>query len=142
MATTKHKALASVTVGGVSLSVIGVPTGTPKSVETDSLAAWGDQTATQIARALTKLEDLTLQCYDEGQTLPVEGTTVTLTVAATYSDGGTGTATRSLSEPVIVKSVTRPTIEYDGTHAVVIQIVLAPVGGYDITPAQTQQSAG
>lgn len=136
MATVKHKALATATIAGVNLSVVAVPSGPSRSVETDSLAAWGDQTPTQIPRGLTTLGDLTLQCLYEGVAPSVKaGDIVSLTVTPTYSDGSAETAPGAWTESVVVKSLTYPEVEVNGSHEVRLQLVLAPVGGYDITPA-------
>lgn len=136
MATQKHKAVSTITVTGITLPIVSAPIGTPRSVETDTLGAFGDQTFTQLGRGITSLGDLTVTALYEGAALGIKaGDVISVTITPAFSDGGTP-VTAAFTESVTVKSIEYPTIEVDGSRAGAVTLVLAPVGGYDITQAQ------
>lgn len=142
MATTKHKAVSTITVTGVTLPIVSAPIGPSRSVETDMLGAFGDETFTQLGRGIVSLGDLTLTALYEGAPLGVKaGDVISVTITPAFSDGGSP-VTAAFTEPVTVKSVEYPTIEVDGERKGAVTLVLAPVGGYDITPAQSSGTGG
>ena len=142
MATTKHKAVSTITVAGITLPIVSAPIGPTRSVETDTLGAYGDQTFTQLGRGIVSLSDLTITALYEGAALGVKaGDVVSVTITPTFSDGTTP-ATAAFTESVTIKSIEYPTIEVDGSRVGAVTLVLAPVGGYDITPAQSSGTGG
>lgn len=143
MATTKHKAVSTITVTGVTLPIVSAPIGPSRSVETDTLGAYGDQTFTQLGRGIVSLSDLTITALFEGSALGVKaGDVVSVTITPSF-DNGSGTATTAaFTESVTIKSIEYPTIEVDGSRVGAVTLVLAPVGGYDITPAQSSGTGG
>ncbi len=142
MATTKHKAVSTITVTGITLPIVSAPIGPSRSVETDTLGAYGDQTFTQLGRGIVSLSDLTITALYEGAALGVKaGDVVSVTITPAFSDGTTS-ATAAFTESVTVKNVEYPTIEVDGSRVGAVTLTLAPVGGYDITPAQSSGNGG
>lgn len=142
MATQKHKAVSTISLTGVTLSVVSAPIGPSRSVETDQLGAFGDQTFTQLGRGITSLSDLTVTALYEGTALGVKaGDVVSVTFTPSFSDGGSPTPA-AFTETVTIKSIEYPTIEVDGSRVGAVTIVMAPVGGYDITPAQSSGTGG
>lgn len=136
MATTKHKAVSTITMTGITLPIVSAPIGPSRSVETDVLGAYGDQTFTQLGRGIVSLSDLTITALYEGAALGVKaGDVVSVTITPAFSDGG-APVTAAFTESVTVKSIEYPTIEVDGSRVGAVTLVLAPVGGYDITSAQ------
>lgn len=142
MATTKHKAVSTITMTGITLPIVSAPIGPSRSVETDVLGAYGDQTFTQLGRGIVSLSDLTITALYEGAALGVKaGDVVSVTITPAFSDGG-APVTAAFTESVTVKSIEYPTIEVDGSRVGAVTLVLAPVGGYDITPAQSSGTGG
>lgn len=131
-----RKAVRTMTVSGVSLPIYSAQPFAGATVESDNIAAFGDETFTTVPRNIAEWGEISITCIDEGETVGVKpGDVQAITITTTYSDGTTE-STRTVTKNCAILEVSAGgEISVDGDRKATITIRVKPVGGDSLTSA-------
>ena len=100
-----RKAVRTMTVSGVSLPIYSAQPFAGATVESDNIAAFGDETFTSVPRNIAEWGEISITCIDEGEAVGVKpGDIQAITITTTYSDGTTE-ATRTATKNCAILEV-------------------------------------
>ena len=125
-----RKAVRTITVSGVSLPIYSAQPFSGATVESDNIAAFGDETFTTIPRNIAEWGEITITCIDEGESVPVKpGDITSITITTTYTDGTTESTRTATKNCAILEVSPGGEIAVDGERKATITVRIKPVGG-------------
>ena len=147
MASTAKKSVKSVlvTLGtGTQMKVMAAPVVPGNSVETTSFSAFGDAVKTSTPNGVPQINSFSVTLLDQGETIPLAGDIVEVTVETTYSNNVDAPAVprKTTGMKCIIQEVSPSTIESDGNHVSTFEVTLLPIGGGDSVDVSDKPTGG